>query len=791
MNALGHGERGRIELGIPRTDDSQSILDEQSFDDGLDFDAGTTLGERRAIWRGAIGEGRRLSYAFRVHLPKPQARITKAASARIETGIPKRPELIPDAIEETLQRLRLNEQKEPEAIIASAFGFVAHDIETVAGASDDARLTLRLREGSEKGKSRLLVALLRAAGVEARMATGIALQRSGRVDLTRYVEAQASRGWVRLLTSAETPSEFPANFVRIAAGDSPILSTSGVEASQIEIRVLRESLQPSEIASFVAPASVFWRSLSLYRLPVETQSTLQVLLLLPIAVLIAAIFRNLIGVRTFGTFMPILIALSLRKTDLASGLLLVTSVTCAGVMGRLLLDRLRLLFVPRICLLLCLVILVVTGLAQIGYAFEGRGFMSGLLFPIVILSMLIERISVTTLEEGLESTQKLFLGSLALAASAYPIFQSDTLVHLFFGFPELILCVMACLVLTGGYRGVPNFGALAVPVARVESRRWRESERAVSILSALRAQGVLGINRRNIWYTQAENPRRLYPLVDDKLQTKRLCESAVIPIAPVLASATYHAEVKGLVETLHGRGDFVLKPATGAMGNGIFVIKEATETGWQLAGGRHITHDDLAYHAESIISGLYALGGKPDVAFVEERLRIHPDFDPIALDGVPDVRFVVYRGVPVMAMTRLPTSGSGGRANLHQGAVGAGVDLRSGLTNFAVIKSKPIQEHPDTGHRVVDYPIPLFQEAMRVGIRAIDETGLGYVGADVVIDARYGAVILELNARPGLAIQLANRAGLRPRLEAIRKEATSGMDLEARIELGCRVAEAV
>jgi hypothetical protein len=143
----------------------------------------------------------------------------------------------------------------------------------------------------------------------------------------------------------------------------------------------------------------------------------------------------------------------LRSTDLVSGLVLVTSVTCAGVLGRLLLDQLRLLFVPRICLLLCIVVLLVTILAQIGYAFGGRGFMSGLLFPIVILSMLIERISVTTLEEGMESTQKLFFGSIALAAAAYPVFKSEWLSFLFFGFPELILCVMAGLVLIGGYTG--------------------------------------------------------------------------------------------------------------------------------------------------------------------------------------------------------------------------------------------------------------------------------------------------------------------------------------------------
>lgn len=453
--ARGDSERGRVDLRIPVTDDSQLILDEQSFDDGLRFSVAEVEGGRRATWRGPVSDAGRLSYTFRVHLPESDPSYGELALASEATPMrgPGLAQSVPPAIEDALERLRLTEQSDPEAIIASAFGFVAHDIETVAGATDDARLALRLREASEIGKSRLLVALLRGAGVNARIATGIALPRSGRGEWTHFVEARTAGGWQRIWTSAGELGDFPRNFVRVAEGDQPILSTSGLDASQVEIRVLRESLQPAEIASFVASESQFWRAVSLYRLPVETQATLQILLLLPVAVLIAAVFRNLIGVRTFGVFMPILIALSLRRTDLASGLVLVTSVTCAGVLGRLLLDQLRLLFVPRLCLLLCIVVLLVTGLAQVGYAFEGRGFMSGLLFPIVILSILIERISVTTLEEGLQSTQKLFAGSLALASVAYPIFQSELLMHLFFGFPELILCVMAGLVLIGGYRG--------------------------------------------------------------------------------------------------------------------------------------------------------------------------------------------------------------------------------------------------------------------------------------------------------------------------------------------------
>lgn len=300
--------------------------------------------------------------------------------------------------------------------------------------------------------------------------------------------------------------------------------------------------------------------------------------------------------------------------------------------------------------------------------------------------------------------------------------------------------------------------------------------------TALRSQGILGINARNIHFTQGENPRRLYPLVDDKLKTKALCQNAGIKVASVLGKAERHGDVVRFIEELERTGDFVLKPAMGAMGNGIMVLGDATESGWVTSGGRIATRDEVAYHAKGIISGLYALGGQPDVAFAEERLRVHPDFEPICYDGVPDIRIVVYRGVPVMAMTRLPTKRSSGRANLHHGAVGAGIDLATGRTSHAVVQNIPVERHPDTGERVVDYPLPHFSEALRLAVRATDETGLGYVGADVVIDSSHGAVILELNARPGLAIQSANRVGLRPRLAKLRDMPRG--DLESRIELG-------
>lgn len=312
----------------------------------------------------------------------------------------------------------------------------------------------------------------------------------------------------------------------------------------------------------------------------------------------------------------------------------------------------------------------------------------------------------------------------------------------------------------------------------------------LQIWRALRRQGVLGINGRNADYTLRWNQRRFYPNVDDKLRTKELCRRAGIAIPQLLAVARHHFELRKLGPELMRLQDFVLKPAHGAMGNGILVVRGREGDRFLSASGRKLAVGDLLYHAAGIISGLYALGGQPDEAMVEERLVVHPEMACIATDGVPDIRVVVYRGVPAMAMTRLPTARSGGRANIHQGAVAAGIDLGRGCTTHAIQQSRPITVHPDSGEPLLDREIPGFKDLLAIAVRAADETGLGYVGADLVVDARRGPVLLEMNARPGLMVQLANRAGLLPRLRAIDRAWQDGRTADERLALGVRIAHA-
>jgi len=280
----------------------------------------------------------------------------------------------------------------------------------------------------------------------------------------------------------------------------------------------------------------------------------------------------------------------------------------------------------------------------------------------------------------------------------------------------------------------------------------------------LRQRGVLGMNHRNGAFILPWNPRKHYPRVDDKLLTKRLAIEAAIPVPRLLGVVTEYHQLRDVPSMLSQLQPFVIKPARGAQGNGIVVIVEGQEGRYRRSNGTFMTTAAVQQHISSILSGVFSLRGDWDSAIIEEMIVIHPAFAPIALQGVPDIRVVVYRGLPVMAMCRLPTSLSSGRANLHQGAIGMGVDIASGRSVHAMLRNRSISTHIDTGHELVGFTVPHWDEVLSLAARASDVSGLGYLGVDVVVDAVHGPVLLELNARPGLAIQLANMEGLLPRL---------------------------
>ncbi len=197
--------------------------------------------------------------------------------------------------------------------------------------------------------------------------------------------------------------------------------------------------------------------------------------------------------------------------------------------------------------------------------------------------------------------------------------------------------------------------------------------------------------------------------------------------------------------------------------------------------GSIISLEDIGYHIFNILSGLYSLAGQRDKAMIEYRVKFHPVFSAIAYQGVPDVRIIVFHGIPVMSMTRLPTRMSRGKANLHQGAVGVGIDMTSGTTSSGVWGNEIVDAHPDTGEDLAGVTIPEWERLLTIASACYDITRLGYFGVDMVLDADKGPMILELNARPGLNIQIANRAGLLPRLRLVEELEVKPSAVEDRV----------
>jgi len=286
----------------------------------------------------------------------------------------------------------------------------------------------------------------------------------------------------------------------------------------------------------------------------------------------------------------------------------------------------------------------------------------------------------------------------------------------------------------------------------------------------LRQLGVIGMNQRNGRFIAPLNERRHYPLVDDKLQTKELAHQFGLAVPALYGMIRTPHDIRHLADVAADHEEFVIKPAHGAGGDGIVVIDGRQGGMYRRASGKPISHEALSLHISNILAGAYSLGGRPDVAMIEYRVLFSPLFAAVSYQGVPDIRTIVYMGYPVMAMVRLPTTQSDGKANLHQGAIGAGIDLGTGRTLNGVSQNQRVTHHPDTMQPIANLQIPDWDKLMVLAATSYDMTSLGYLGVDIVLDRDLGPLILELNARPGLSIQIANGSGLAHRVAAIDRD---------------------
>ena len=333
----------------------------------------------------------------------------------------------------------------------------------------------------------------------------------------------------------------------------------------------------------------------------------------------------------------------------------------------------------------------------------------------------------------------------------------------------------------------------AAPQAGVrrDGRLQRVAARATEVLAALRLirREALGMNRRNLTFLVPYNPHHLFALVDHKPSTKRALTARGIPVPETYAELAVPWDLRGLASLLRDRDDFVVKPARGSGGGGVQVIAGRHGGRFLKASGAALALADLESHCADILAGAFSLTPHADGVLIEERVRADPVLDAISFRGVPDVRVLVFRGVPIQAMLRLPTRVSDGRANLHLGGMAVGIDLATGLSTHGTIRRRQVAVHPDLRRSVAGVRVPYWDDIVTLAARCYDAVPLGYLGVDVVIDADRGPLVLELNARPGLTIQLANRRGLRPLMEAVAATDVAGLTVSERIAFGRTVGE--
>ncbi|MCX8034782.1 MAG: RimK/LysX family protein [Candidatus Dojkabacteria bacterium] len=282
-----------------------------------------------------------------------------------------------------------------------------------------------------------------------------------------------------------------------------------------------------------------------------------------------------------------------------------------------------------------------------------------------------------------------------------------------------------------------------------------------------RLKTILGINERNLKYIRPYNPVKYRKYADNKLLTKKILLKNNIPTPKLIAIIKDYERLEKF--NFNKLPDsIVVKPQKGFGGEGILIFFSNDKYGnWLKADKTRYSIEDLKKHIRNILDGNFSLKNEPDIAFFEERVMLHPDLKKYASRGMPDIRVIVFNQVPIMAQLRLPTFECDGKANLHAGGVGVGIDLTSGVTTTAVHKDRVIEYHPDNNLPLRGIAIPYWNKILELAVKAQTVSKLGFVGVDIVLDRLKGPMVLEINARPGLAIQIANQDGVKDRLERI------------------------
>jgi alpha-L-glutamate ligase-like protein len=492
-----------------------------------------------------------------------------------------------------------------------------------------------------------------------------------------------------------------------------------------------------------------------------------------IAAVVIASIRNVIGVRTLGMFAAVIIALAFLATGLFLGLVVFGLILGIVLVVRGALVRERVQEAHRIAILVTIVSVTISSIAIIGLEFQQHQLFFAVLFPVLISAWFAERYVERVTRVGWDGPTKDLIWTIVAIVVSFFVITQDALVN----FVMLTPLTWPLLILINWFLGT------RIRFRLLERYRFGGVSRYALGGGPIRGDfgdDVLTMNVRNREFVGKYNPPETMAKLG-KDEARRLLIPMGIPMAKAYGTLRTREDVGAFATWIETHERFVVKPSSGHGGEGILLVRGRTDGGYDTSLGP-LTGRQIEAHVLAILSGDYG-GDHRDTAILEELLEPHEALEAISPIGLADIRVISFRGYPAMAMMRIPTHASGGKANLHLGAVAAGVQLSTGRIIHCVWRGAAQPNHPDTGTSLPGRTIPFWDEILALAAEAQRLSGLGFAGVDVTLDARQGPIVMEVNRRPGLEIQNANAAGLLRRLRIFERLRDGHAPVEERLRI--------